>query len=93
MAAPDKQRSRAVTISPEHCGGDLRRADEMRAACDAFFRRRGLNAYGGNRETVGGMAGIVKAAAERGKAKKVKKEEIRGQKSEISKSAKRGASA
>lgn len=74
MAAPDPQRSRAHSISPEHCGGDLRGAAGMRAACDAFFKRRGLNIYGGTREIAeGGLRGIVKASATRGKAKKEKR--------------------
>lgn len=73
MAAPDKQAPRSQRVSPEHCGGDLRGAAEMRAACDDFFRRRKLNSYGGNRETDGGLAGVIRAAAIRGQVKKQKK--------------------
>ena len=62
-----------MRVSPEHCGGDARGSVEIRAACDAFFRRRGLNIYGGNREVVGGLAGIVRASALRGAAKREKK--------------------
>lgn len=76
MAKPNSVTS--IQICAEHCAGDVRGATEMRAACDAFFRRRGLNIYGGNLPVErGGMAGIIKSAAERGKARKAKRESRR----------------
>lgn len=49
MAKPDNT-NRIFQISPEQCAMDVRGAAAMRAACDAFFRRRGLNIYGGTSE-------------------------------------------
>jgi hypothetical protein len=45
----------------------------MRAACDAFFARRGLNIYGGTQPLVRGMAAVVQRAAVNGQAKQQKK--------------------
>lgn len=75
MAKPNPITS--VQIMPEHCGGDaFGWATEMRAACDAFFRRRGLNIYGGTKEVrQGGLRGIVHAGAEQGEARKKKRSE------------------
>lgn len=71
MAAPDPKASQTLQVMPEHWGGDLRRADEMRAACDAFFRSRGMatGAFG--------MGDVVKRAAQKGLARKAKREKDR----------------
>lgn len=59
---------------PEHGGDDaFGWATEIRVACDAFFRRRGLNRYGGNKEVRPGMAGVVGFAAQQGVAKREKR--------------------
>lgn len=59
---------------PEHCGGDIfGSATEMRMACDAFFKRRGLNSYGGKSAETVGMKAIIKRSADQGKARKLKR--------------------
>ena len=55
-------------VMPEHCMVDLHGgATEMRAACDAFFRRRGMNVFGG-------LAATINKDAVEGKARKAKRE-------------------
>ena len=64
-----------IQIMPEHCGGDPGGGAAMRAACDAFFARRGLNVYGGTKVIVPGLAGMIGASARRGLGRKGKREE------------------
>ena len=79
MAAPDSKRDRNLCISPEHCGGDLSNAADMRAACDAFFKRRGLNRYGGTKEVAAaGLRGVVGSSVVGGAARKQKQRAGRG---------------
>jgi len=68
---------KTISIVPEYCGGEIGNAGEFRMACDAFFRRRGLNQYGGTGEMLeGGMRGIVHASATRGTARKIKRRPV-----------------